>query len=133
MKQFAIELHDSKQSERIDNVISFVGEDDSGSFGIRANHERLMTTLTFGLARFRTDGGDWEYLALPGALLYFRDNRLTLSTQRYLRDNDYSRISAALQQQLLAEEANLKSLRLSLHRMEEELLKRLWELGRHGA
>lgn len=132
MKHFAIELHDSKQSERIDNVTSFVGEDDSGSFGIRANHERFMTTLAFGLARFRTDNSDWEYLALPRALLYFRDNRLTLSTQRYLRDSDYTRISAALQQQLLAEEANLKSLRLSLHHMEEELLKRLWELGRHG-
>lgn len=131
MNHFVMQLHDASRSERVENVASFVGEDASGSFGIRANHERMMTALIFGLARYRTETSDWEYLALPGALLYFDDNILTLSTHRFLRDPDYMRISTSLKQQLLAEEEELKTIKHSLHQMEEELLKRMWKLGRH--
>ena len=57
---------------------------------------------------------------------------LTLSTRRYLRDDDYTRISEALQEQLLTEEQQLHTTRESLRRMEESLLKRLWDLGQKG-
>jgi F-type H+-transporting ATPase subunit epsilon len=90
----------------------------------------MITTLIIGLARFRIDDGTWSYLALPGAVLYFHDNELILSTRKYLLDNDYSRISLGLQQQLLAEEQNLHAMKESLHRMEEEALRRLWEMSR---
>ncbi|MEA3244394.1 MAG: F0F1 ATP synthase subunit epsilon, partial [Pseudomonadota bacterium] len=74
----------------------------------------------------------WHYLAMPGAILYFNDNLLTLSTRHYLRDDDYTRISTALQEQLLAEEEQLHATRESLRRMEESLLRRLWKLGHEG-
>lgn len=132
MKTFDMQLQDATRSERIEGIMSFVGEDASGSFGIQSHHARTMTALTMGLARFRIGSEDWEYLALPGALLYFNDNVLTLTTRRYLRDRNYMRISSALQHQLLVEEEDLKTIKKSLHRIEEELLKRMWELGRRG-
>ena len=130
MKSFTLRLQDATDSEEIEGVTSFVGEDASGSFGIRAGHARMMTSLVIGLASFRVGEAAWQYLALPGAVLYFRGKVLTLSTRRYLLDNDYTRISQALQQQLLAEEEKLRSIKQSLHHMEEEVLKRLWEIGR---
>ena len=133
MKTFTLALHDATRSEEIRDVTSFVGEDATGSFGILAEHARMMTSLIIGLARFRIGEGTWRYLALPGALLYFHDNVLTLSTRHYLLDDDYMRISQALQQQLLAEEEKLHTMKESLHHMEEEVLKRLWEIGRKGA
>ena len=89
----------------------------------------MMASLIIGLARFRIGEKAWQYLALPGAVLYFHDNVLTLSTRHYLRDNDYMRVSQALQQQLLAEEEKLHTMKKSLHHMEEEVFKRLWEMG----
>jgi F-type H+-transporting ATPase subunit epsilon len=133
VKTFTLALHDATRSEEIPDVTSFVGEDSSGSFGILAGHARMMTSLIIGLARFRIGEDTWKYLALPGAVLYFRDNLLTLSTRRYLLDEDYMRISQALQQQLLTEEEQLHTMKESLHRMEREVLKRLWEMGREGA
>ena len=127
MKSFTLRLQDATQSEEIAGVTSFVGEDASGSFGILAGHARMMASLIIGLARFRIGEEAWQYLALPGAVLYFHDNVLTLSTRHYLRDNDYMRVSQALQQQLLAEEEKLHSMKKSLHHMEEEVFKRLWE------
>ena len=89
-----------------------------------------MASPDFGLARFRLNDDPWQYLAMPGALLYFANNRLTINTRRYFIDSDYLRISELLEKQLLAEEEELKSRKDSLHRMEEEVLRRLWELGR---
>jgi len=129
MKKFTLILQDATHTQQIEQVTSFVGEDATGSFGILAGHARMMTSLVFGLARFRAGENDWQYLALPGAVLYFNDNELSLSTRRYLVDDDYERISIALHEQLLAEENELRELKKSLHHMEEEVLRRLWEIG----
>jgi len=130
VKAFRLRLQDATRTEEIAGVSSFVGEDASGSFGILAGHSRMLTALLIGLARFRVGEGAWRYLAVPGAVLYFQDNVLTLSTRRYLLDDDYRRISQALQQQLLAEEEQLHTMKASLHRMEEAMLRRLWKIGR---
>ena len=133
MKSFTLKLQDATRQQEITDVTSFVGEDASGSFGILAGHARMMTTLSLGLARFRIGEDNWKYLALTETVLYFCDNRLTLSAHRYLMDEDYTRISQALREQLLAEEEELHSIKRSLHRMDEELFKRLWETGRTAA
>jgi F-type H+-transporting ATPase subunit epsilon len=130
MSGFVLHLQGATQYERVEGVRSFVGEDASGAFGILPGHARFMTSLLFGLARYRTGEGAWQFLALPGALLYFSDNALHLCTRRYLRDPDYARISAALEQQLLAEEQDLRGMKDSLRRMEEGMLRRLWQMRR---
>ena len=133
VKTFSLQLLDAAGTRQICGVTTFVGEDISGSFGILAGHARLMTSLIMGLARFRSHNEPWQYLAMPGGLLYFHDNLLTLSTRHYLLDDDYSRISNAMQQQLLAEEQKLQTIKASLRHLEEEALRRLWRLRRKGA
>jgi F-type H+-transporting ATPase subunit epsilon len=130
VKTFTLRLQDATRSEQISDVVSFVGEDASGSFGVLAGHIRFLTCLVVGLARFRSADGGWKYLALPGAVLYFKDDVLTLSTRHYLVDEDYTRISEALKQELMDEEEKLQSMKESLRRMEENILKRLWQMGR---
>ena len=133
MNTFNLTIRDTTHTQRFEHVNSFIGEDASGSFGIQAKHARIMASLVFGLARFRLADKSWQYLAMPGALLYFVDNELMINTRRYFIDTNYQRISMALQKQLLAEEQALKSMKDSLHKMEEEVLKRMWELGRSEA
>jgi F-type H+-transporting ATPase subunit epsilon len=129
---FTLHLQDAQQNDHIDGVTSFVGEDDSGGFGIRAGHERMMTSLVFGMARFASAAHEWEYVAVPRALLYFRNNELVISTRRYFRSSDYSSVADALTESLQAEEAVLRNVRESLFRMEDEMLKRLWQMSRAG-
>ena len=130
MNTFTLHLHSARQSETIEGVDSFVGEDASGSFGLKARHERFMTVLVFGLARYRHPGQPWQYLALPGALLRYADNCLFIATRRYLRDRDYTRISLALTEQLLREEEVLVGLKRNLQRLEEAMLKHLLDIER---
>ncbi len=130
MNSFIVNLLAADRSERIDGVMSFVGEDKSGSFGLLANHERFMTVLGFGLAHVCGSDGRREYLGFPGGLLYFLDNECRISTRRYLRDTDVTRIAQALSHEMLEEERALDETRRKLHRLEAEMLKRLAELGR---
>ena len=130
VKTFSLQLYDATHSETMDGVSSFVGEDASGSFGIKANHARIITSLTFGLARFCLGDQKWQYLALPGALLYFVDNRLTITTRRYLIDSDYERVSSTLRDKLISEEVKLQKVKNSLHHMEEEMLRHMWDMVR---
>jgi len=132
MNTFVLNLHAATSSERFEQVHSFVGEDASGSFGIMAGHARFMTSLVFGLARFSGPSGEWQFLALPGGLLYFTGNELTISTRRFLLDTDYARISSDIDEQLLVEEEAMHDVKESLRRMEDEMLRRLWEMRRGG-
>lgn len=128
MKSFPIHLRSATQYQLIEGVTSFVGEDASGSFGILPGHFRMITTLQPGLARYRQSDGAWQFVACPGAVLYFCDNTLQLSTRRYIHGSDYQSISQALQDDILSEEEKLRSLKQSMIRLEEEMLRRLWEL-----
>lgn len=125
MSTFTLHLQDATRYERVEGVTSFVGEDRTGGFGILAGHARMMTSLVFGLARFRLAGDEWQYLALPGGLLYFVQGALFVSTRRYLRDTDYTRISLMLERQLRAEEEQQRTVKESLQRLEQEMLRRL--------
>lgn len=133
MNTFTLELNDTAQTHCLDDVCSFVGEDASGSFGIQASHARFMTSLNFGLARFRRIQGGWQFIAMPGGVLYFEANRLWVGTRRFLLDDDYNRISRLLQEQLLTEEQALADTKRSLRVMEEQLMRQLWQLGQLGA
>jgi len=128
MNAFVLHLQSATQYERIDTVECFVAQDASGSFGILAGHARCMTTLVFGLARFRLAGGEWRYLAVPGALIHFLDNQLYLSARRYRYDRDYQRVAAVLRDEMLAEERKLQGVKASLQRLEQAMLKRLWSM-----
>jgi F-type H+-transporting ATPase subunit epsilon len=130
MNEFTLHLQGATQYETIDHVRAFVGEDGSGSFSLLAGHAHFVTTLVFGLARLRLGDGQWEYLALPGAVARFADNALHISTRRFLRGGDYTRIVQALRAELLAEEQDLRALKTSFEQMEQEMLRRLWRIGR---
>lgn len=130
MKTFTLTLQDTTHTKEFKGVTSFVGEDSSGSFGILPGHARMMTSIVIGLVRFRIAQENWQYIATPGALLYFNKETLTLSCRHFLIDADYMRISAALEKQLLEEESQLRVQKQSLRHMEEEVLKRLWEVDR---
>jgi len=130
MSGFTLHLQDAQSYTRVDRVQSFVGVDATGSFGLLPGHARFMTSLVFGLARFRNAESGWEYLALPSALVYFVDDELFLSTRRLFRGPDYDQVDALLRTRLATEEQALAAMRESLKRLEQEMMKRLRQLGR---
>jgi F-type H+-transporting ATPase subunit epsilon len=130
MTGFTVQLQSANQYERLEEVVSFIGEDASGSFGLMKGHGRFITALVFGLARLRYADGSWDYLALPEAVAYFDKNQLTLSTRHYLRGDDYTLISQVLREELVREEQVLVEFKQSLEQMERAMMLRLWRMGR---
>jgi F-type H+-transporting ATPase subunit epsilon len=133
MSVLTLHLQSAARRERVEGVMSFVGVDASGSFGILPGRARFLTVLDYGLARYATGDGAWHYLACPGGVLYLADDALFVNTRRYLRDDDLGRISGLLAGQLAEEETQLRALKDSLLRLEQELLRRLRTLDRWDA
>jgi len=131
MEPLTLLLESAGQSERITGVSSFVAEDASGSFGILPGHERLVTVLDFGLSSFRVADSEWRYIAAPGAVLRLHDDELHFATRRYVLGSDFETIRDALVQQISVEERALAEVKTSLRGLEQEMLKRLWQLARH--
>ncbi|MDH4224087.1 MAG: F0F1 ATP synthase subunit epsilon [Deltaproteobacteria bacterium] len=131
MSTFTLVLQDATQTLAVEGVRSFVGEDHTGQFGILANHTRMMTLMSFGLARFTRDQeegvDEWEYLALPGGVLYFLNNRLTLSTSHFLMGGDKSALAVELETRLRKELEQKREFKESLKRLEQEMFRRLWK------
>lgn len=133
MRTFTLHLEGAARYERIDGVASFIAEDSSGQFGLLAHHERFVTALVPGLARLRCGSEPWQYLALPGGVAYFDAGELHVATGRYARGADYRTMHDQLHQQLAAEEQSMRELRSSVRQLEEQMLKRLYEMQRAGA
>ena len=130
MKVFSLEIQSPESApKRFRDIISFNGRDSSGRFGILAQAERRISALTFGLANFRHLSGQQKYLALPGAVLYFRNNELLIATQKFVVSSDFATITAALENEIRIVESMSVETRQSLRRLDEEILKRLSHLN----
>lgn len=128
MSGFTLHLQSAARHETFENVASFVGMDATGGFGVLPGRERFMTILEYGLSRFRQGEGPWQYVACPGGVLRFAHGELVVNTRRYLRGDGYEAVSATLAGQLAGEEAELKTVKDSLQKLERELYRRLREL-----
>lgn len=130
MTGFAVQLLGSDAGETIADVVSFVGEDASGSFGLMARHARFMTVLSYGLARLRLTDRRVRYVGLPGGVLVFDGRELRISTRRYLVGDEADALGQALARLARAEQRALAETLQKLHRLEAEMLHRL--AGLHG-
>ena len=133
MNAFIVHLQSATQYEEVRDIVSFSGADASGGFSLWAGHARFVTVLVLGLANLRHADGRTEYLATPGAVVYFDRNVLTISCRRYLRGDDFMRISTALREELAREENEMAEFKQSLARIERAMLVRLWRMDQRGA
>jgi F-type H+-transporting ATPase subunit epsilon len=132
MTPATITLHllSATETRRIDDVVSFVSADASGSFGIQPGRARFMTLISYGLSHLSTAAGTRLYLACPGGVLTFAGNQLRLSTRRFLCDSDHQGIADLLAGQLAGEEQALRNVKDNLQQLEQALFRRLRTLHR---
>lgn len=133
MNSFALTLLDSRGGECFDTVTQFIGADADGSFGILAGHVHSVALLRYGLARFRDQSGVWHYLALPGGVLRFAENRLTVTTVRYFLGDDRTVICERLAAEMAQADSEVHTARVTLSEIEHSLVRRLAELSGYGA
>jgi len=110
MSGFVLQLLDSHGGERFEDVEHFIGADESGSFGILAGHCHVVAVLRYGLARFIDRNGVWQYLAIPGGVLRFADNQLTLTSLHYFLGEDRRLICEQLAQELARTDSEITTL-----------------------
>jgi len=131
-KTLQLALLDAGGGERFERVRQFVGADASGAFGILAGHAPLVAALRYGLARFEDDSGRWHYVALPGGILRFAGNTLTVATVRYFRGDDADVLVDRLAAELARDDSELSAARQTLAKIDRSLMRRLADMENSG-
>ncbi|MBU1363542.1 MAG: F0F1 ATP synthase subunit epsilon [Gammaproteobacteria bacterium] len=132
MKTFALILLDSAGAERFEHVRQFVGADGSGAFGILGGHESMVVALRYGLARFEDAGGAWHYIALPGGILRFKGNTLSVVAVRYFLGDEPGVLVERLAAELARDDSELGAARQTLAKIDRSLIRRLADMAGHG-
>ena len=125
MTAFRLELVSEDGHEAIEGIVSFVGADESGSFGILGNREPLVTVLSWGLCRFTNADGVTQYVGMPGGVLTFDEGVLRIATPRYVRAGEAEAVLKELDVRMKTEEEDRRRLREVLHNLDREFLRRL--------
>lgn len=133
MNSFRLRLLDTHGSDVFERVIHCIAADESGQFGILPDHQAMVVVLRYGLARFCDAEGSWHYFALPGGVLRFAKNELTIATQRYFLDDDRHKICEKLAQEMANIDSEIHRARATLTEIEHSLVKRLAALSQRGA
>lgn len=129
MNSFSLTLLDNRGSDIFSNVTHFIGADADGCFGVMAGHMHMVAILRYGLARFCDQTGVWRYLALPGGVLRFFDNRLTICTVRYFLGENRELICQSLADEMTQLDSEIHAARATLSEIERSLMRRLAELS----
>ncbi|MDH5751112.1 MAG: F0F1 ATP synthase subunit epsilon [Deltaproteobacteria bacterium] len=128
MNSYTMHLRDVMKARDIVGVTCFVGETEDGAFGILPGHERAIIQLSYGLARYRQDGPDWQYLLLPGGVLYFQGEDMTIMSRHIFQSDDLGTALGEMENRLRAEEQSLENLKANLQHLEQEMMRKLWRL-----
>jgi F-type H+-transporting ATPase subunit epsilon len=130
MKGFVLEFCSEERDQRIEGVVSFVGADASGSFGILPGREPLVTALRWGLCSFRVEGETaLRFAALPGAILRFDRSGLLICCRRYVTSGDPAAIVKELDEEMRRERQETRDVHDLLRSIDRELLARLVRSG----
>ncbi|MGJ0517138.1 MAG: FoF1 ATP synthase subunit delta/epsilon [Methylomicrobium sp.] len=129
MNTFTLTLIDTSETTRFESVRQLIAADEGGSFGLLAGHAHTVALLRYGLVRFIDDGGVWRYLAMPGGVLRFADNQLTITTMRYFLGDNPDAICAELEAAMQQTDSELHRSRAALSEIERSLVKRLADLS----
>jgi F-type H+-transporting ATPase subunit epsilon len=132
MSSFRLILLDSSGTDRFDRVTQFIGADASGAFGILAGHEPMVAALRYGLARFQDDAGIWRYVALPGGILRFKRNELSVAAVRYFLGNEPAALVDRLASEMALDDSELSTARMTLAKIDRSLVRRLADADGSG-
>ena len=132
MRGFRLRLLDTRGSEVFEKITQCIAADDSGQFGILPGHQTMIVVLRYGLARFCDAEGGWRYVALPGGVLRFAEQELTITTQRYFLGDDSHKICEQLAREMANIDSEIHRARATLSEIEHSLVKRLAALSQRG-
>ena len=131
MNCFSMKLLDSRGVELFQGITRFIGADANGGFGILAGHVHTVVVLRYGLARFCDQTGIWRYLALPGGVLRFANNQLSVTTVLYFLGADRQLLCEQLADEMARTDSEVHFARATLSEIERSLLRRLADFSAH--
>ncbi len=128
LKSFTCKVYSPKNILTINEVSSFVGEDNSGSFGIMAGRYPLVTILKCSTAKLKLNDDSVLYLGISGGVLSFKSNILTIVTSFAIQSENIEDLTEALDVAIAKDEERSQKIQGYIQKLDDEILKRIKQL-----
>jgi len=115
------------EKKEIKDIEFFRGEDESGSFGILANHIEFLTILTESIAIVKKDQKEF-YFAFNKGVFRFAKNSLTISTREFVESEKLSDLKDIIENRFKKIQKQEKIFRQNIQKLEKEFIKRVIEM-----
>lgn len=132
MKSFCLTLMGLNQHLVLAEVVSLIGEDNSGQFGVLASHEPMLACLQPGIVRITAQDKKRLYLAQPGAILQVEPSGVQLVTSRYLISEYIDKLMPMLDELWQTEQQRRTQDKQNQWQLEQALARKLWQLSQQG-
>ena len=124
---FNITILTPTQKIKIKDVSFFRGEDESGTFGILANHIEFITVLTQSIAIVKKKEIE-EFYAFNKGILRFANNSLTISTREFAKSKNLKELKEIITNRFKKIEESEKVFRQNISKLEKEFMKKMIEM-----
>jgi F-type H+-transporting ATPase subunit epsilon len=108
-------------------VTRIVAETQEGFFGLLPGRLDCVAALVPGILTYQTEGHGEVYVAVDAGVLVKAGPDVFLSVRNAKRGTDLGKLQAAVEQEFLSLDAQEKSVRASLAKLESGLMRRLAE------
>ena len=113
-------------------VVKVIAEGQDGVFCILPRHVDCASALIPGILTFATADGDEQYVAVDQGILVKCGDTVSVSTYSAIHNDDLDELRAAVERQFLELEEQEKKTRTAVAKLEADLVRRFYEMGKYG-
>ena len=110
------------------DVSRIVAETRDGSFGLLPHRLDCVSALAPGILTYETDADGEVFVAVDEGILVKAGSEVLVSVRRALSGTDLGQLREAVEQQFLTLDAQERSVRSAVAKMEDDLIRRMARL-----
>jgi len=115
-----------------EDVVSVVAEDESGSFGVLAGHERLAAALVPTILRCKLASGGMRFVAVDRGVLKKEGRELRVAVRQAVVGDDYRALEKLISERITHLEDSEAAARHAFSRVSLSVMLRLFGYERGG-
>ncbi len=113
-------------------VVKVIAEGADGVFCLLPRHVDCVSALTPGILTFVDDQDDEQYVAVDQGILVKCGSEVLVSTYSAIHSEDLDELKEAVDRQFLELEEQERKTRTAVARLEADLVRRFYEMGKYG-
>lgn len=129
MRAYSCQLIAPAKIVQLQNIRSFIGRDQSGSFAILAGRRDFLTVLEYGVCTINDVEDRPCYFGLAGGVLSFKYGKLNIVTSFFIQSYKLQELDRIFKNAIAKEQTRIEKISGHIRKLDNELIRRIREVA----